>query len=86
MASNGVEPSQKKPKVDSDYIVVSYTHVTCVHCENYMIFFGNRVIDFPLFQIPDDYRGYGLSHFCIPGHYVNDLEHVMIPQGIIMDR
>ncbi|XP_064402490.1 hypoxanthine-guanine phosphoribosyltransferase-like [Halichondria panicea] len=36
--------------------------------------------------IPDDYRGYDLSHFAVPGHYVNDLEHVMIPHGFILDR
>lgn len=36
--------------------------------------------------IPDDYRRYDLNHFCIPGHYADDLEHVMIPKGLIMDR
>lgn len=81
MASNGVEPSEKKPKVDSDYIVVNTLPAKTIH----MIFFGIHSLWF-LLQIPDDYRGYGLSHFCIPGHYVDDLEHVMIPQGIIMDR
>lgn len=39
-----------------------------------------------MLKIPDDYHGYDLEYFCIPGHYVDDLEHVMIPRGLIMDR
>nr|XP_045604367.1 hypoxanthine-guanine phosphoribosyltransferase-like [Procambarus clarkii] len=37
-------------------------------------------------KIPDDYSGYGLSHFCIPNHYVDDLEDIMIPWGLLQDR
>nr|CBH31296.1 hypoxanthine phosphoribosyltransferase 1 [Suberites domuncula] len=36
--------------------------------------------------IPDDYCGYDLEHFCIPGHYASDVKHVMIPKGLILDR
>ncbi|EDO32938.1 predicted protein, partial [Nematostella vectensis] len=36
--------------------------------------------------IPDDYQGYPLNMFCIPKHYEGDLEHVMIPKGLIQDR
>lgn len=29
---------------------------------------------------------FGLEHFCIPDHYAADLENVMIPHGLIIDR
>lgn len=37
-------------------------------------------------QIPDKYSGYALSHFCVPKHYEDDLEDIMIPWGLIQDR
>lgn len=37
-------------------------------------------------QIDDDYKGYDLDSFCIPKHYEEDLESVMIPYGVIQDR
>ncbi|KAJ3597095.1 hypothetical protein NHX12_003495 [Muraenolepis orangiensis] len=37
-------------------------------------------------QIADDEKGYGLELFCVPKHYENDLERVIIPHGLIMDR
>ncbi|XP_011605217.1 hypoxanthine phosphoribosyltransferase 1, like isoform X1 [Takifugu rubripes] len=37
-------------------------------------------------QIPDDEKGHDLDLFCIPKHYENDLEKVIIPHGLIMDR
>lgn len=37
-------------------------------------------------KIPDAYHGYTLSHFCIPKHYEEDLEDIMIPWGLIQDR
>lgn len=39
-----------------------------------------------MLQIPDNYQGYELDCLCIPPHYVNDLKHVIIPKGLIMDR
>lgn len=39
-----------------------------------------------LLQIPDDEKGHDLNLFCIPKHYENDLEKVIIPHGLIMDR
>uniref|UniRef100_H2TSY1 Hypoxanthine phosphoribosyltransferase n=1 Tax=Takifugu rubripes TaxID=31033 RepID=H2TSY1_TAKRU len=39
-----------------------------------------------LLQIPDDEKGHDLDLFCIPKHYENDLEKVIIPHGLIMDR
>ena len=39
-----------------------------------------------MFQIGDDEKGYNLDMFCIPKHYEDDLEHVLIPQGVIQDR
>ncbi|KAJ1959504.1 hypothetical protein H4R35_007637, partial [Dimargaris xerosporica] len=29
---------------------------------------------------------YSLNHFVIPRHYENDLENILIPNGLIMDR
>ncbi|KAG7473559.1 hypoxanthine phosphoribosyltransferase 1, like [Megalops cyprinoides] len=37
-------------------------------------------------QIPDEEKGHDLNLFCVPKHYENDLERVIIPHGIIMDR
>uniref|UniRef100_A0A8C4YIM6 Hypoxanthine-guanine phosphoribosyltransferase n=1 Tax=Gopherus evgoodei TaxID=1825980 RepID=A0A8C4YIM6_9SAUR len=39
-----------------------------------------------LYIIGDDEKGYDLDLFCIPKHYVDDLEKVYIPHGLIMDR
>ncbi|CAG0904912.1 unnamed protein product, partial [Darwinula stevensoni] len=36
--------------------------------------------------IRDSFMGYGLENFCIPKHYEEDLEYVLIPAGIIGDR
>lgn len=52
--------------------------------------FGERYLSAPtllsLLQIPDDEKGHDLDLFCIPKHYENDLEKVIIPHGLIMDR
>ncbi|XP_065413443.1 hypoxanthine-guanine phosphoribosyltransferase isoform X3 [Chrysemys picta bellii] len=40
----------------------------------------------PYIVIGDDEKGYDLDLFCIPKHYVDDLEKVYIPHGLIMDR
>ncbi|XP_062318770.1 hypoxanthine phosphoribosyltransferase 1, like isoform X1 [Osmerus eperlanus] len=37
-------------------------------------------------QIADDEKGHGLDLFCVPKHYEEDLERVIIPHGLIMDR
>ena len=34
----------------------------------------------------DDWPGYDLSLFTYPQHYYGDLEYVLIPHGIIVDR
>lgn len=39
-----------------------------------------------VFQIPDDYAGYPLNSFCIPAHYSEDLERILLPCGLILDR
>ncbi|XP_050418337.1 hypoxanthine-guanine phosphoribosyltransferase isoform X4 [Patella vulgata] len=36
--------------------------------------------------LEDDYTGYPLDMFCIPKHYEDSLEHVLIPAGLINDR
>uniref|UniRef100_A0A4W5QU95 Hypoxanthine phosphoribosyltransferase n=1 Tax=Hucho hucho TaxID=62062 RepID=A0A4W5QU95_9TELE len=36
--------------------------------------------------IPDDEKGYELDLFCVPKHYEEDLDRVIIPHGLIMDR
>ncbi|XP_057380963.1 hypoxanthine-guanine phosphoribosyltransferase-like [Daphnia carinata] len=37
-------------------------------------------------RIEDSYQGYSLDSFCIPKHYEDDLESVLIPYGVIHDR
>uniref|UniRef100_A0A3P8RCD3 Hypoxanthine phosphoribosyltransferase n=1 Tax=Astatotilapia calliptera TaxID=8154 RepID=A0A3P8RCD3_ASTCA len=37
-------------------------------------------------QIADDEKGHDLDLFCVPRHYENDLDKVIIPHGLIMDR
>ena len=37
-------------------------------------------------KIEDCYQGYSLDSFCIPKHYEEDLESVLIPYGVIHDR
>ncbi|XP_073236228.1 hypoxanthine-guanine phosphoribosyltransferase-like [Porites lutea] len=37
-------------------------------------------------KIPDNYEGYSLDMFCIPKHYENDVESILIPKGLITDR
>ncbi|KAI5100396.1 hypoxanthine phosphoribosyltransferase 1, like [Silurus meridionalis] len=37
-------------------------------------------------QIDDEDKGYALSLFCIPKHYEEDLDSVIIPNGLIKDR
>jgi len=39
-----------------------------------------------LLKIADDAPGYALNMFCIPKHYEDDLESVLIPSGLISDR
>ncbi|XP_060553693.1 hypoxanthine-guanine phosphoribosyltransferase-like [Ruditapes philippinarum] len=36
--------------------------------------------------IDDNYDGYRLELFCIPKHYEEDLENILIPSGLITDR
>ena len=37
-------------------------------------------------DIPDDFPGYDISHFCIPGHYLDSVTGVLIPHGLIQER
>jgi len=37
-------------------------------------------------NISDDYEGFKTSNFCIPTHYEDAVENVLIPQGMIQDR
>lgn len=39
-----------------------------------------------IIQIPDSFQGYGLDVFCVPKHYEDDLESILIPSGLISDR
>lgn len=40
----------------------------------------------PPLQIKDDWPGYSLDLFSYPAHYSGDLDCVIIPHGVIMDR
>ena len=35
--------------------------------------------------VPEE-QNFSLDHFCIPDHYQEDLSHVMLPHGMIIDR
>lgn len=37
-------------------------------------------------KIGDDDQGYPLNTFCVPKHYEEDLEHILVPAGLIHDR
>ncbi len=37
-------------------------------------------------QVPDDHSGYPLSMFCVPHHYLEDLDSILLPRGLIDDR
>eukprot|EP00794_Sanderia_malayensis_P003769 gene3769-4291_t len=37
-------------------------------------------------EIKDNYERYSLNHFCIPKHYEDDLQNIMIPRGLVLDR
>ena len=37
-------------------------------------------------QLRDEDKGYPLDMFCIPKHYEEDLENILIPSGLISDR
>jgi len=37
-------------------------------------------------KISNTYEGYDLNSFCIPKHYEEDLESILIPYGVIQDR
>ncbi|XP_072179628.1 hypoxanthine-guanine phosphoribosyltransferase-like isoform X1 [Diadema setosum] len=39
-----------------------------------------------IISIPDDYEGYSLNTFCVPRHYEQDLDRILVPQGVIADR
>ena len=51
------------------------------------VFSAHTVDDIQLvLQIADDEKGHELELFCVPKHYENDLERVIIPHGLIKDR
>lgn len=37
-------------------------------------------------KIQDDFEGYPLDMFCVPKHYYNYIESILIPRGVIADR
>ena len=37
-------------------------------------------------NIPDGFDGYSKDVFCIPGHYQDAVENVLIPHGVIQVR
>lgn len=55
---------------------------------NFMIqlMFGVLLLFFFFSQINDDWTGYSLDLFSYPAHYSGDLDCVIIPHGVIMDR
>ena len=43
------------------------------------------LIGSPHMLVPDE-QSFSLDHFCIPDHYRDDLSHVMLTHGMIIDR
>ncbi|XP_065052820.1 hypoxanthine-guanine phosphoribosyltransferase-like [Rhopilema esculentum] len=37
-------------------------------------------------KLKEDFQAYSKKNFCIPKHYEDDLETVLIPRGLVMDR
>ncbi|XP_022249862.1 hypoxanthine-guanine phosphoribosyltransferase-like isoform X2 [Limulus polyphemus] len=37
-------------------------------------------------ELPDDYKGYDVDYFCVPHHYEDSLDSILIPSGLIQDR
>ncbi|KAK3739450.1 hypothetical protein QZH41_017294, partial [Actinostola sp. cb2023] len=56
-----------------------------IHFKPNMFRISSTYLAFSL-QIPDDYTAFPLDMFCIPKHYEDDLKHVMLPRGILLDR
>lgn len=46
----------------------------------------NTILVILFVQISDDDEGFPLSMFTIPAHYVDDLDRVLIPSGLISNR
>lgn len=40
----------------------------------------------PFIKVPDESPQYHLECFCIPSHYKEDLEEIILPHGIVQDR
>lgn len=70
-------PRGERERGDNGFTVIQcvFGHTLCVS--------DNR---FAWFQIADDEKGHELDLFCVPRHYENDLDKVIIPHGLIMDR
>ncbi|CAH1789663.1 unnamed protein product [Owenia fusiformis] len=45
-----------------------------------------NIVQEAIMEIEDNFTGYSLDKFCIPKHYEEDLDHVLIPYGLIQDR
>lgn len=50
----------------------------------YVLTFVRRMSD--CIVVSDDFPGYSTDHFNVPSHYSEDIETVLIPRGMIVDR
>lgn len=50
------------------------------------MYWYSSCMKFSFLQIKDDFAQYSMNHFCIPKHYEDDLETIMIPRGLVLDR
>ena len=39
----------------------------------------------PAMVVPEE-QSFDLGHFCVPDHYRDDLSHIMLTHGMIIDR
>ena len=59
---------------------------------NYESFIGTNIClalctgKMSFIKIEDDFDGYDIDKFCIPKHYEEDIEKVVIPKGLVLDR
>ena len=58
--------------------------VNCIKVNLFFIF--HNIIFNEFLKIEDDDAGLPTDLLCVPAHYKDDLENVMIPYGLILDR
>lgn len=85
---SGRSPRNKKLVYSKNYTIFKDT----VYYKNYKFCLGNlnvimsKVEKESFIKIPDNYTAYPVDKFCIPKHYEDDIESIVIPNGLVHDR